>query len=463
MAGASLIDDALKLLKRSKKTKSFGKLKKPDAPGIGGQRPNYMQVAEIDYNSNNISKREFARVQQDPTRKPVRWDKEPNAATYNNLDAQDTKRYAEYAKFEQTKRDLAPSTLISEEGLSGIHNPKHIVIKNTEEVLNNFAEIKRKVDEKSEFYRIKEAELEEQYKQWQKDGSTPLLREDGRPASNQKSAFEQAKDSARRLSNDYKSGAPEAVVKEWLDELAKPGYRAAVDKPGGKISGQGPFKNKLDQLIEQHHGWPNQEGADMMKQTAFVNEVFKLNVWQYIAQEYRTSLGRSRSNMWNIPGTVHRGEKVGLHSWLTQMGFDDYWKSRLAANPNMTQQEIMNSIDQYFDEVFYPSLVKVENLILGQKVKHKWKGMRLPEEVLKDAKVRLVELEEGIRQAEAWKFDDVRDLEGFGTQEQRTALDNRVDQRVESDPKLRENRELIQRSDELANSINSTYNYGPTN
>ncbi len=37
MAGASLIDDALKLLKRGKKTKSFGKLKKPDAPGIGGQ------------------------------------------------------------------------------------------------------------------------------------------------------------------------------------------------------------------------------------------------------------------------------------------------------------------------------------------------------------------------------------------------------------------------------------------
>ena len=445
MAGASLIDDALKLLKRGKKTKSFGRLTKPDAPGIGGQRPNYMQVAETDYNSYNISSREFERVKRDPTHKPVRWDKEPNAATYNNLDAQDTERYAKYAQFEQTRRDLSPSTLKSEEGLSGVYNPKHMVIKNTEEAMNAFADVKRKLEEKANYFKAQEARLIKD-----RDAGLPLLREGGRPAGNQKKAYEEAIDRARRTANDYATTAPEPVVADWLDELAKPGYRAALDKPGGKISGQGPLKGKLDELIEQHHGFPNQEAADMMKQTAFVNEVFKLNVWQYIAQEYRTGLGRSRSNMWNIPATVHRGEKVGLHAWLTQMGFDDYWKKRLAANPNMTQQEIMNAVDQYFDEVFFPSLVKVENLILGQKVKHKWKGMRLPEEVLKDAKVRLVQLEEGIRQAEAPKFEDVRDLEGFGTQEQRTALDRRVDEIVESDLNLRENRNLIEESDQLS-------------
>ena len=466
MAGASLIDDALKLLRRGQKqTKRFGgkwSQQSLDGSIVGGQRPNYMNQAEEAWNSNYISSRERARVMQDPSHQPVRWDKEPNAATYNNLDAQDTERYAKFAQFEQSKRDLTPSTLKSEEGLSGIHNPKHMVIKNSEEAMNAFAEVKRKVDAKSEFYRIKEAQLEEQYKQWKKDGSTPLLREGGRPASNQEKAFEQAKDQARRLSNDYKAGAPEAVVAEWLDELSKPGYRTALDKPGGKISGQGPLKGKLDELIEQHHGFPNQEGADMMKQTAFVNEVFKLNVWQYIAQQYRTSIGRSRSNMWNIPATVHRGKKVGLHAWLSQMGFDDYWKSRLAANPNMTQQEIMNAVDQYFDEVFYPSLVKVENLILGQKIKHKWKGLRLPKEVLEDAKIRLVQLEEGIRQAEAFKYEDVRNLEGFGTYAERTALDRGVDQIVEADPNLSVNRELVDQNLELSmlNQNQPWENYG---
>tara|TARA_R100001082_G_scaffold2556_1_gene2284 strand:- start:215 stop:724 length:510 start_codon:yes stop_codon:yes gene_type:complete len=166
--------------------------------------------------------------------------------------------------------------------------------------------------------------------------------------------------------------------------------------------------------------------------------------------------------MWNIPATVHRGKKVGLHAWLSQMGFDDYWKSRLAANPNMTQQEIMNAVDQYFDEVFYPSLVKVENLILGQKIKHKWKGLRLPKEVLEDAKIRLVQLEEGIRQAEAFKYEDVRNLEGFGTYAERTALDRGVDQIVEADPNLSVNRELVDQNLELSmlNQNQPWENYG---
>lgn len=52
--------------------------------------------------------------------------------------------------------------------------------------------------------------------------------------------------------------------------------------------------------------------------------------------------------------------------------------------------------------------------------------MHLPKEVLKDAKRRLKELEESIRAEEALKYDDVRNLDGYGSQVERTALDRSV-------------------------------------
>ena len=289
------------------------------------------------------------------------------------------------------ERGLLPATL-QNSGQLELSNPQHRVLKDPERALEELHKVNDYRLKKVQEYEEQLARLEADFATWQKDGSTPLLRKNGRPASNQKGSYTSAIDAARRLANDWRTFAPEKYLEEWIGDLAKSGYGAAEDLPGGAISGQGPLKGKLDEIVEQHHGFGNQEGADMMKQTAFMNEVFKMNVWQYIAQEYKTALGKSRANMWNIPGTIHRGEKVGLHAWLTQMGFNDYWKKLLKQNPNMSQDEIMNAIDIYFEQVFYPSLVHVENLLLGAKVKHTWKGLHLPKEVLKDAKSRLADL-----------------------------------------------------------------------
>ena len=370
---------------------------------------------------------------------PQTWRQQQGA----NWDGIPLEEQAEYAgSLARKPGDSRPATIALQEQLSGVSNPKHRVLTNPDEALSELNKVSDKIAERVRYFKEQESRLIADRK-----NNLPLLRDDGRPASNQKGAYDEAIDRARRSANDWASTSPAKVVAEWIGDMGKTGYRAAKDLPGGKISGQGPLRGKLQEIIEQHHGIGNQEGADMMKQTAFVNEVFKLNVWQYIAKQYKTGLGKSRANMWNIPASIHRGEKVGLHAWLTDLEFDKFWKKRLAENPNMTQQEIMNTIDLYFDEVFYPSLVHVENLILGTTKKYKWKGMHLPKEVLKDAKIRLAQIEEEIRASEAWKFDDVRDLEGYGTQAERTGLDRFVDQRVENDPKLRLNRDILQESD----------------
>ena len=57
----------------------------------------------------------------------------------------------------------------------------------------------------------------------------------------------------------------------------------------------------------------------------------------------------------------------------------------------MTQQEIMDAVDRFFEEVFDPSLVKIESLIMNAPRKHKWKGLHLPREVLTEAKQRLAD------------------------------------------------------------------------
>jgi len=410
-----------------------------DGMSVGGI-DNYTAAVEEGYRLGHIpsSERTLA-LNSNGSYVPKNY-RQIQGTTYNEMPKEMASEYANAVARKQG--DARPATISLQEGISGIHNPKHRVLTNPDEALAELNKVQEAIQNKIQHFKAQEARLRADRK-----AGRPLLRKDGRPASNQKQSYDQAIDFARRSANDWASTSPAKVVAEWIGDMGKPGYGAATDLPGGAISGQGPLRGKLEEIIEQHHGIGNQEGADLMKQTAFVNEVFKLNVWQYIAKQYKTGLGKSRANMWNIPASIHRGEKVGLHAWLTDLGFDDFWKKQLEANPNMSQQEIMNTIDLYFDEVFYPSLIHVENLILGTAKKYKWKGMHLPKEVLKDAKIRLAQLEEEIRNAEAWRFDDVRDLEGFGTQAERTGLDRRVDQIVENDPKLRLNRNILEESD----------------
>jgi len=380
---------------------------------------------------------------------PQTWRQQQGA----NWDGIPLEEQAEYAgSLARKPGDSRPATIALQEQLSGVSNPKHRVLTNPDEAIAELNKVSDKIAERVRYFKEQESRLIADRK-----NNLPLLRDDGRPASNQKGAYDEAIDRARRSANDWASTSPAKVVAEWIGDMGKTGYRAAKDLPGGKISGQGPLRGKLQEIIEQHHGIGNQEGADMMKQTAFVNEVFKLNVWQYIAKQYKTGLGKSRANMWNIPASIHRGEKVGLHAWLKDLGFDSFWKKQLAANPNMTQQEIMDTIDLYFDEIFYPSLIHVENLVMGSTKKFAWKGMHLPKEVLKDAKIRLVQIEEEIRASEAWKFDDVRDLEGFGTQAERGALDTRVEQVIGNDVTLNRNRGIIEKNDELTDQISSPF------
>ncbi len=410
MGALSLLDDAAGILGRSGR-RGFGRVKQvaTDNKTVGGAL-DFRSEAEQLLQNRQITTAEFNRTQLDPTHQPLRFWQTPGTETYSGTVREQTPELVR--GIQQNTPEHIPAHLRAS-GLEGISDPQHAVLKNPDEAFAEFGKVMAVRKDKARFYAAKEAQLAKDFESWKKTGEPKLLRKNGRPASDQKGSYEAAIDAARRQSNDWNTFSPEKFLDEWIGDMAKPGYGAAEDLPGGSISGQGPLKGKQDEIVEQHHGIGNQEGADMMKQTAFINQVFKLNAWQYIAQQYKVGLGKTRGNMWNLPASIHRGEKVGLHAWLTEMGFNDYWKTLLEKNPDMTQQEIMNAIDSYFEEVFYPSLIQAENLIKAAPKKHKWKGMHLPKEVLKDAKVRLRELKneaefqfqhvyEGVLRGEDW-------------------------------------------------------------
>ena len=112
--------------------------------------------------------------------------------------------------------------------------------------------------------------------------------------------------------------------------------------------------------LDQHHGWKSTEGFEFGTQEALLlDSTFRVNTHQYLASKGMVP-GHSAWNMWMMPNKPHLQE---LHPWLREMGFETYWKNIDKAVGRNNPTLFYEYIDQFFDEVFTPSLVKAEELM----------------------------------------------------------------------------------------------------
>lgn len=166
----------------------------------------------------------------------------------------------------------------------------------------------------------------------------------------------QMREKLRRV-RDLRSSPVEAMVEEFGDQFREGFNRAMKGVPGAKTKGLG---------LQQHHGgWTNIEGSTFTTMLDKVGRAHKVEAWRYIAQEYGVAPGYGLSNMFNIPGgkgTTKVHQK--LHSWLRDLGFEEYWRDLSKARPNMKPPEMMNWIDDFFETTYYPTLQRLALMMM---------------------------------------------------------------------------------------------------
>ena len=250
--------------------------------------------------------------------------------------------------------------------------------------------------------------------------------------------------------------AMELAAKEFIETATDPriqervGMRGAYGKrigkkayekgeklyPGQQIPkpiNQALRKEGLEQTVEAHHLISNYDSATLAYQLDKVGATAKHQVYEYILNKHQIIPGDYDLNLANIPTGVHRLERGGnLHAWLNRMGFEDYWRSFSKANPGpVTVEQMAGAVDTYFDEVFYPMMVKLQDLMIKNPDNFDWEGAYFPQYLVDNAKKRLKEIQKPYRPWQSFepgstaadvKMDQVHDLAsqaGFDTPGQR--------------------------------------------
>ena len=224
------------------------------------------------------------------------------------------------------------------------------------------------------------------------------------------------KDDRRRILDILSTPLPSTVHK-WLGDASKQGYTSKGLGPGTRPKIPDDFKStmSMSDIIEGHHGtFPNFEGGQFTKLADELGAAFKVNAWQYMAKNFKTVPGSNRSSMWWLPKDVHQQQ---LHPWLKDMGFEDFWTNLRANNPDgLSGPELMSKVDEYFDTIVFPSLIKAKALLNNNPKMLDYSY--LPEEVVELAQKHLLELQKPIQpgnirgsQAGAEQaIDDLHDL-----------------------------------------------------
>ena len=197
-------------------------------------------------------------------------------------------------------------------------------------------------------------------------------------------------DSIRTL-RDAQAGADPAMTRDILGVQAEQGYGVAKGKTAKTAHREGALGFKPDNKgrlmnIEQHHAaFPNAEGSALMDQRAIQsNPTFELAIHRYVARKYDAAFGGAAKNMANLPYDVHQEM---LHRWLEQFDLEDYWRAKHAANPNMTPAEIMSSLDEYFQEIVYPTMAMLDGwMAKSNPAKFNTADVRIPKKLTADAR-----------------------------------------------------------------------------
>ena len=203
-------------------------------------------------------------------------------------------------------------------------------------------------------------------------------------------------DSIRTL-RDAQAGADPAMTRDILGVQAEQGYGVAKGKTAKTAHREGALGFKPDNKgrlmnLEQHHAaFPNAEGSALMDQQAIINNpIFELAIHRKIAQEYDAALGAAAKNMANLPYDVHQEM---LHRWLEQFNLEKYWRTKLAqSDGNMSPQEIVASIDEYFQEIVYPTMAMLDGwMAKSDPSKFNTADVRIPKKLTEQARKFLKE------------------------------------------------------------------------
>ena len=201
-----------------------------------------------------------------------------------------------------------------------------------------------------------------------------------------------------RESRDKTSTAQAEVIREDISHPAAAdkgyGIKEAKTIPDRKASeGFAPSNKDLEtgltyeEMLEQHHLLFNAEGSALFSQKIFDDDPgFMVALQRYVAKKYDSAFGEAAHNMANIPQIqVHRP----YHKWLRDLkldgisgsNYEQFWKQKFKENPNMTAQEIQDAVDEWFEEIIYPSIVMLDDWMS--------KNISFPRELLKQARASI--------------------------------------------------------------------------
>jgi hypothetical protein len=196
---------------------------------------------------------------------------------------------------------------------------------------------------------------------------------------------------ALRDVRDAQTGANPEMTRDLLGPQAEAGYGVVKGKSAktahreASLGWKPDNKGRLMNLEQHHAAFPNAEGSALMDQRAIQsNPTFELAIHRYVARKYDAAFGAAAKNMANLPYDVH--QKM-LHRWLEQFDLEDYWRAKLKANPNMSPAEIMSSIDEYFQEIVFPTMAMLEGwMAKSNPAKFNTADVRIPKKLTADAR-----------------------------------------------------------------------------
>ena len=162
-----------------------------------------------------------------------------------------------------------------------------------------------------------------------------------------------------RKLRDARISPPKAIIEEFLGGVSERGYQRVGTK--NVYGGTKDLKliqetvKKGDDLI-QHHLLLNAEGGSLGKKYAMMNDLYRVNMWQWLAKGGITP-GHLKNNMALIARNPHIKE---LHPMLKSLGFDDYIRKL----PNdLSGQQLFEAMEVWRENVYLPSLALTEDLI----------------------------------------------------------------------------------------------------
>ena len=222
-----------------------------------------------------------------------------------------------------------------------------------------------------------------------------------------KSRYEKAVADKNREIRDNTSTAKAEWISDHLEDplRAEAGYGKEAGPRNPQRDPKKGFKpsNKdletgttYQEYLEQHHLLFNAEGSALFQQQLFKQDPsFVVAMQRYVAKKYDAAFGEAAQNMANLPAAqVHSP----YHKWLRELkldgvsgkNYEQFWKQKLLENDKMTAQQLQDAVDEWFEEIIYPSIIVLDDYMSKADLsKVNAKDIAFPESLLKQARASI--------------------------------------------------------------------------